>query len=513
MKRHFKIILVLFLLAIAFRVIPGPRTIDDAYITFRYARNLLDGNGFVYNAGEQVQGTTTPLYSGLMTTLGALMGGKDAPFPEIAWIVNMLSDAFTCILLFLLGRRLGKPVTGIVTAVLWAIAPYSVTFAIGGLETSLYVFLLTASVAAYIDRRRVLTALLSIFCILTRPDAILLVIPLMIDRLYCAYTRKERITPAELIVFLLPGITWGIFSSLYFGSPIPHSVQAKLEVYYLEPLSSFIRLIQHYSLLFMQDNVLGTIAGIAAGLVLIPLLFSIGAHYAWKIEKRLIPWILYPWIYLIVFSLPNPLLFRWYLTPPLPSLFFFTILGAEVFVARLSNRVPQRGFITGFRNSLLFMLAVLPAVFLMADWRLHPDHGNDQPAPAMAWIKLELLYQRAAGLIAPFMDENTILAAGDVGVLGYFTPARILDTVGLNSPQSLQYYPIDTQAYVINYAIPTELMIQEEPDWIVILEVYGRHTFLEDERFKTQYRLWEELPTDIYGSNGMLIFKKTIPDP
>jgi hypothetical protein len=35
-------------------------TVDDAFITFRYAENLAAGNGFVYNLGEKVLGTTTP---------------------------------------------------------------------------------------------------------------------------------------------------------------------------------------------------------------------------------------------------------------------------------------------------------------------------------------------------------------------------------------------------------------------------------------------------------------------
>lgn len=72
---------VIFLLALAARLIPGPRTIDDSYITFRYARNILAGNGFVYNPGEHVLGTTTPLYTILLVLLGALTGGIQAPFP------------------------------------------------------------------------------------------------------------------------------------------------------------------------------------------------------------------------------------------------------------------------------------------------------------------------------------------------------------------------------------------------------------------------------------------------
>jgi hypothetical protein len=31
---------------------------DDAYISFAYARNLVEGNGLVFNVGERVEGYT-----------------------------------------------------------------------------------------------------------------------------------------------------------------------------------------------------------------------------------------------------------------------------------------------------------------------------------------------------------------------------------------------------------------------------------------------------------------------
>ena len=106
------------------------------------------------------------------------------------------------------------------------------------------------------------------------------------------------------------------------------------------------------------------------------------------------------------------------------------------------------------------------------------------------------------------MDSHTLLAAGDVGVLGFYTPARILDTVGLNSPVSTGYYPLPPEQYVINYAIPAQLILDNRPDFVVILEVYGRNTLLKDADFLGQYRLLEKIDTDMYGSDGMLIFVK-----
>ena len=243
MKRRFAFAALLVTLALAARLLPGPRTIDDAFITFRYARNLLEGNGFVFNPGEYVQGTTTPLYTLLMAGLGAINGGSQAPFPLLALWVNSLADAATCLLLWSLGRRVSSEAAGAAAGLVWAVAPFSVTFAIGGLETSLYVLLLTGLAWAYLEKHRRLAALLGVLALLTRPDAILLVGPLLLDRLVRAVWRGERLQTGELLIFFLPGLAWAAFATFYFGSPIPHSVTAKLEVYRLGPGESFIRLV------------------------------------------------------------------------------------------------------------------------------------------------------------------------------------------------------------------------------------------------------------------------------
>jgi hypothetical protein len=61
---------------------------------------------------------------------------------------------------------------------------------------------------------------------------------------------------------------------------------------------------------------------------------------------------------------------------------------------------------------------------------------------------------------------------------------------------------------VINYAIPPDLILDEQPDFVVILEVYGRAGLLRDGRFWEQYRLRRKIPTDIYGSDGLLILER-----
>ncbi|MBZ0295216.1 MAG: hypothetical protein K8L99_21815, partial [Anaerolineae bacterium] len=46
--------------------------LDDSFITYRYARNLAQGQGLVYNQGDAVLSTTAPLYA-MLLALGSLV--------------------------------------------------------------------------------------------------------------------------------------------------------------------------------------------------------------------------------------------------------------------------------------------------------------------------------------------------------------------------------------------------------------------------------------------------------
>lgn len=527
------LIIAVFLVALALfaRLIPGPRTIDDSFITFRYARNVISGEGFVYNSGERVMGTTTPLFTLLMAGLAEVSGGPAANFPVNAWLVNCLADALTCLLLWQLGLLLGSERVGVIAGVLWAVAPFSVTFAIGGLETSVYVLLLTATSYFYIRRRFGWTAFVAALALLTRVDALILLGPLGLDMVVCGLrAREDRPGLGAVMAFLIPVTAWYGFAFVYFGSIFPHSISAKMAAYSMEQGTALIRLIQHYATPFLEYNSLKAY-GIGLGLVLYPFLYILGARRAWKTESRSLAWLLYPWMYFIAFAILNPLIFRWYLTPPLPAYFLVILLGADQLVTRIL--VPKKvvivhslaeqpvDVVSSLRNEAVranernwrYWLTVaillgLPLASTMTEWHVHPDHGPDRPAPDMAYIQLELLYRQAANQLTPDLTNQSVLAAGDVGVLGFYTPAKILDTVGLNSPVTLNYYPLDSSFYVGNYAVAPRLILDQKPDALVILEVYGRNGLLKDVEFKEKYHLKETIPTDMYGSSGMLLFEK-----
>ena len=522
------LLLLVFCTALAARWLPGPRTIDDAWITFRYTQNILAGNGFVYNPGEQVLGTTTPLFTILLTLLGLAGGGAEAPFPVLALGASALADGLTCLLLAWLGRRLGFPRAGLAAALAWAVAPFSVTFASGGLETSLFVFLLVALAWAHLSGRRLLAALAAALALLTRPDALILLGPYALDRAWLFLRdyrtgrqagRQARLALNGLLqeagVFLLCALPWFLFAFLYFGSPIPHSITAKTLAYRLSGEEALVRLIQHYATPFLEHLSFGNL-WVGVGLLLHPFLFLAGGLQGLRRSPRLWPFLAYPWLYFAAFAAANPLIFRWYLTPPLPFYFLAILIGIERLASALLRLRPAAGAASpaaDWRAALAGLALCLPALLSLRGWTLRPDHGLSRPAPEMAYYQLELLYQEAAAWVNQDLErgggpEQPALAAGDVGVLGFFTGLPILDTVGLNSPQTAGYYPLDPALYSINYAIPPDLILDQQPDYLVTLEVYGRLGLLKDPRFQAAYELAHQIPTGIYGSEGMLIFKK-----
>jgi hypothetical protein len=303
---------------------------------------------------------------------------------------------------------------------------------------------------------------------------------------------------------------WAVFAALYFGSPLPHSVAAKSLAYRLPPEAGLVRLLQHYGTPFFEHETLGPwwpLAGLALYLAL-----SLAGGLA-AVRRNGRAWVvaLYPWLYLVAFAAANPLIFRWYLAPPLPFYFLLILIGLDRLLADLARWWSARAGLPRLRPAAPYLLAApvaLYAAFFARAWTLHPDHGPDAPAPVMAWHQLELYYAQVGAALAGPAAEGAVIAAGDVGALGYYSNARILDAVGLMSPEALAYYPLDPSLYVINYAVAPRLILDYAPDYVVLLEVYGRAGLLRDADFNARYEVMDTVPTDIYGSDGLLVMRR-----
>ena len=131
-------------------------TLEDAFITFRYADNISAGKGFVYNQGEHVLGTTTPLWT--LVLAAARSAGATDPVAS-SRTAGIMCDIATLALLAFVFRKKGDFLF-IATAMMVAVSPGVVTMSVSGMETPLLLLLMTAALAGH-ERRNDMTGIAS----------------------------------------------------------------------------------------------------------------------------------------------------------------------------------------------------------------------------------------------------------------------------------------------------------------------------------------------------------------
>jgi arabinofuranosyltransferase len=190
---------------------------DDAFITYRVVGNLWAGHGLVWNPGERVQVATHPLWLMLLVAL--------QPVTCHPWLSAMaLSVACTAVaawqLLGSAGSRRGEVTLG---AVLLGSKAF-VEHAASGLETPLSALLLVVAVVfARADRPAGCCAAAGLL-VLNRPDAAIVVGPLVA----WALAQDVQRLPSRLALVALPTAAWCLWALAYYGAPWPNPAVAKL---------------------------------------------------------------------------------------------------------------------------------------------------------------------------------------------------------------------------------------------------------------------------------------------
>jgi len=147
-------------------------TIDDAYISFRYAANLARGVGLVFNVGERVEGFTNPLWT--LLAAGCIRLGTDP-------VVVMPLLALVCLMALVpVLRAAGRTLTpehdhaGLGAAGLVAASMAMAFYASSGLETVPYTLCLAAALTALLRRQARAFVGLTLLAWTLRPEAALL---------------------------------------------------------------------------------------------------------------------------------------------------------------------------------------------------------------------------------------------------------------------------------------------------------------------------------------------------
>ena len=211
---------------------------DDAYISFRYARNLVDGNGLVFNPGERVEGYTNFLWTVLAAV--PIASGAEDPIQFMHGAGRFFwFGSYALLLAFgsYLAYR-GVYTAPLVAAPLIAHWSYNQWF-LSGMETGMvsFLFLLTLVVFALQDfKRPLLAALFGCSCVLSllaRPDSAVFLTGLAVAGLVCqrslCFDREfwRRWVPAFLVPVVVIFVPYTVWRLMYYGDLLPNTYYAK----------------------------------------------------------------------------------------------------------------------------------------------------------------------------------------------------------------------------------------------------------------------------------------------
>lgn len=408
------------------------RAFDDPFITYRYSANLAAGRGFVYNAGERVLSTTTPLYTILLAFVR--LAGLDLPLVSNA--IGCASIAAGGWALWGLGRTWEVPVMGSAALVLYPIFPLLITTL--GAETTFYVALILWGILFYARQRYFAAAAALALAALTRADGILVALVLAVDFLLL---RRGPIPWRAVALYSVFGLAWASWSWSYFGSPFPVTLMAKR---------------QQGRLMISQSFLEGAIA-LVAGYWRQPFyrlhfaLAAIGLGALLLRHRRC--WLLPGWslLYFLAYVALGVSRYYWYYAPLVAGTIPVIALGIAA-LHDLSVRYAGRKAAMLLAVGLV-LLAPVPQLQALNRVR----QANDQRVA---------IYQE----VGEWLQANTPTSASvgtlEVGIIGYYADRRMIDFAGLIQPETaMQLTPTTTYEDAAVWAVhrfqPNYLVLQD----------------------------------------------------
>jgi arabinofuranosyltransferase len=197
---------------------------DDAFITLRTIDHWVNGHGLRWNVAERVQAYTHPLWLLLLSLPYSIT--REPYYTTLAAGVLVTAAALTV----LAARLSASAISGLLALAALVSSRAFVEYSTSGLENPLTHLLLALFFVALVrmpaGRRRVLAlSSCAALLLLTRQDAILLVLPALV---WAWWRERGASTLPFAAIGLLPFLAWEIFSLVYYGFLVPNTAFAKL---------------------------------------------------------------------------------------------------------------------------------------------------------------------------------------------------------------------------------------------------------------------------------------------
>jgi hypothetical protein len=402
---------------------------DDPFITYRYAENLKNGLGFVYNPGEKILSTTTPLF----TLILAIMGFSGVDVPQLANLLGVFALLFGGVFLWDLGYTFNTPVIGWAGLLLYPTFPLVVTTI--GSETPLYLAFCIGSFLFYVRDRYIIAGILASLAVLTRPDAVLVVLILGLDYLL----RNKRLPSWKVIfVFIIPIFLWIVFAWIYFGDPIPVTLVAKQLQGSMEVSQKFAQGI----ITIAQFYIVRWYYWIELLLLLIGLLYIVIHKYRWLL------FLLWPGVYFLSFTLIGVSRYFWYYAPLVPG--FIVLIGGGIMAIcswiqsiyekqssdgpmQKNNRPIGSESINPRLAGFLILFLIVYQVQDLLSLRRIPDRRL-------------AIYRVVGDWLNNYTSPGDQVGAMEVGIIGYYSKRPMIDFAGIIQPEIAKHF-LDASSY------------------------------------------------------------------
>lgn len=478
------IVLVLFCALFVYNAISYSFTQDDAFISYRYVKNFLNGDGLTFNPGDPVEGYTSLFFILLLSLLGRF--GIDIIIASK--IIGVTSGVAILFLSFFWSRKL----PGFENETIWPLAvPFLLItngafayWTISGMETLLFAALILF--ALYLASNKNLL-FIPIFAIatLTRPEAGLIFLIVLI---FMIYTKTFHLRNALkyfvlFAIFLIPQF---VFRFVYYNDILPNPFYAKTgsSVEYL--ISGF-----EYVWLFMSQY------GLYGGLLLIPLFAA--KYFSRPLQLILAVTFVYT-LYVLLIGGDVLHCFRFFV--PVMTLYYMLLVFSLVYLAKNSEMFKNKKY-----DGTIITVIILIGIFSY----FAPAEQIKGFLVAERGLVNKMTHQ--AFILKKHVKAHNKIACSTIGAFSYYSDAHVIDMLGLTdrniakNPQTID--KIRSTWKERNYNIP--YIMESDPDFIIFSTSLKPSAPAEKALFLSSKFRQGYYPV-FGGSAGMKVIYKRRPD-
>ncbi|MCH2170772.1 hypothetical protein MK489_08295 [Myxococcota bacterium] len=383
---------------------------DDAFISFRYAENLANGQGLVFNPGERVEGYTNFLWT--LVLAGFAFAGLDPPTVSLALSLVSFGALIALVPRVLRTAHPDFQKVGVGVAAFLVAAQYTLaSFATSGLETMLAAMLSLLAIERAQSRAPLASGAAGVAAALAHPDHGILYAVLGVALGWDRGRRRELFRYG--LPFVLVYLPYFLWRWNYYGSFFPNTYYAKSgDLWYLSQGG-----------LYVASFLIGS--GLWLSLPLI--LFGIARLRGVLLGRYLM--IAVPVFLLYVAKIGGDFMYGRLLCPLLAPLF----VAAEVGLRTLFVR--RRWGVAAVALCLLALTAVPTRIFAPGEKKWHiSDERTFYPLVSFFPLEVESRYFRWARSIDRHLRSQGVdprIALECVGTVGYYTGLPVIDTLGL----------------------------------------------------------------------------------